>query len=982
MSVPQLYAVPPGADFARTFAQGFWQRHGSAAPDTAAQIRIFVNTPRALRLIEDALVETASGSALLPRLSVLGDLGADPLTCPEIPPAIDPHRRHLRLTRLVEAFLKADPDRAVPISAAPDLAEGLAALLDEFDDEGLDATYLDDAVAAEHADHWQRTLAFVDLVRERWPEIRAELEGGARDPKARQRAVVMALAEAWSRRPPPAPVIAAGSTGTVSSTAHLLAAIARLEQGGVVLPGFDRDLPADIWNEIGEGHSPEHPQAPFARLLEALGMVPGDVAPWTGAASERPRLRLLTQALRPAPVTDAWHAAAAGLAPEAAFATAGLTLIEAGSPRHEAAAIALAIRRGLAEPDRRIALVTPDATLARRVSAELERFNIEPDDSLGQPLALTPPGIFLRLIARIVATGADPVDLAGLLKHPLTRPRCDRAAHLGLARRYERAILRRGGIAGGGPGDLPPWPGADPDAAAWLARISDALAGLGGAIKGGASLAVIAAHHRAAAEALSRDWPEAGPAVWEGRAGEAAAAAIAHLESAADAYGDGPVEAYAALFDAHLKNREVRPDPIAPHPRVAILGPREARSHPANLLILGGLNEGTWPALPGPEPWLNRPLRAALGLPTPERRIGLSAHDFYAMALRPEVVLTRARKVDGTPCVASRWLIRLETLLGGLDEGRALDEMRARGAELLGAVALVHRPAAPVPRAERPMPSPAIAARPRRLSVTQIETLIRDAYAIYARKILALEPLDPVGRPLDHRDRGKVLHTVLERFVGATANRLPPHDEARALLMETAERVLADLVPWPDLRRIWRARIARFADWFLEGERRRRAAGVPVAREVPGQITLAAPEGAFTLTARADRIDLLHEGGAAIYDYKSGAPPSSKQIKQGFNHQLHIQAAILAAGGFDGLPEIDARIGAYLGLTGAPGTGGKMTEVPDLSSEVAEHMERLDTLIAAYDAGAPYTARGLVQTLDQEGEYDHLSRRAEWEGVE
>jgi len=981
---PRVYALPPGSDFATEFAAGLRARLGEAPPGATARIEVMVNTRRGLRAIEEALLEAAPGSALLPRLSLLSELGEDPLACPDLAPAIDPMRRQLRLARLVEAYL--DRTGAAPVTAAPDLAEALGRLLDTLQEEGVDAAALDGLVAGElpeHATaHWQRTLDFVDIVRKAWPAIRAESEDGALDPKARQRRVIERLVAGWGAAPPTHPVIAAGSTGSVTSTAELLAAIARLPQGAVVLPGFDRGMAPEIWEALG----PEHPMAPFRGLLARLEMTPADVRPWGEDRPPTARLRLLTQALRPAPVTDAWQRAAPTLATEAAAATAGLTLIEAPSPRHEAAAIALAVRRALETQGKRIALITPDAALARRVTVELDRFGVLPDDSLGQPLRQSPAAVFLRLVAEVAAEGAAPVRLAALLLHPMMRPGLGRRAHLALARRYATEVLRARPQPGLPPGRLPAWPVLPEGGAEWLARIEGIVADLAAPLARGAALTEVVRAHIATAEALSRESPEAAPEVWQKAPGEALLALMQRLDRNADAHGDGAAAGYLALLGNLMAREQLRPEAERPHPRVMIWGTQEARVQGADLAILAGLTEGVWPSAPPPDPWLSRPMRESLGLPSEDREIGLAAHDFLQGAARSgpgrEVILSRARKVEGVPQVASRWLIRLENLLGGLGDGAALAAMRARGNDLLGLVELVHRPEAPVPRAPRPRPRPPLEARPRKLSVTQIETLIRDAYAIYAYKVLRLTPFDPLGRPPDFRERGMVIHKIMERFARATPGQLPGPEEARRRLLEAADAVLAETVPWPDTRRIWRARIGRFADWFLAGEAARRAVGRPEGLEVKGKLPVLAAGGAFTLTARADRIDRLDGGGAVIFDYKAGNPPTKAQIDQGFNQQLHLQAAILMAGGFEGLEALEAHSGAYLGLTGA-GEGGKAQRVDDLRAEIAEHMHRLEALIAAYDrVETAYLSRGRAERLAYEGDYDHLARRGEWEGAE
>ena len=983
-----LYTLPPGVPVARSFVRGFRRRHGDAPPERIARMLVLVNTPRAGRAVEEALAAAAGGPGLLPRIETLAGLGADPLAAPDLPPAIAPLRRELRLLRLVERYLAADRAAAAPPAAAPALAEALAGLLDEMDEAGLAADSLEAAVEAGTAGaaHWARLLDFVDIVRRAWPAIRAEDEAGAMDPKARQRAAVDALIERWQAAPPAAPVIAAGSTGAVASTARLLAAIARLPGGAVVLPGLDPELPRDIWAEIAAGRAPDHPQAPFARLLLALDMAPGDVRPWAEAPAS-PRRALITEALRPAPVSDAWTAALPALAGGTAAAAAGLTLVEAPTPRAEAGAVALAIRRALDVPERRVLLVTPDAALARRVTAELARFAVTPDDSLGRPLAQTPPAVFLRLVLAAAGPGTDATTLAALLAHPVMRAGAGRAAHLARARDYERAVLR-GPLARPAPGRLPARPPRtdESDAArdaraaedAWRAEIEDTLAPLAAALARAAPLAETLAAHRAAAEALSGAGPDGTGALWSGSDGAALGALLDELAGAADAHG-AAMASYPALLQTLLAGREVRPEPTAPHPRVAILGPREARMEDADLVILAGLAEGTWPALPGADPWLSRPMRARLALPSPETRIGLSAHDFYHAALRGEVILTRAARSDAGPLLPSRWLTRLTTLMQGVADGAALEGMRARGQALLAHLPAIHGPGPARPPAPRPMPRPDVLARPRRLSVTEIETLVRDAYAIYARHVLGLAPLDPPGRARDARDRGTVFHTIMEEFARDTAAALPAPGTARAALMAAADRVLAEAVPEPDLRRVWRARLARVADWFVAAEAERRARARPAALEARGTAVFPAPAGDFTLVAKADRIDLREDGRAEILDYKTGQPPSRPQIAQGFNQQLHLQAAILAAGGFGNLGPREAAAGAFVGLTGA-GAGGKVTEIADLAGELADHRARFLALIAAYDAGAPYISRGRAETLRGEGDYDHLARRDEWEG--
>ena len=370
-------------------------------------------------------------------------------------------------------------------------------------------------------------------------------------------------------------------------------------------------------------------------------------------------------------------------------------------------------------------------------------------------------------------------------------------------------------------------------------------------------------------------------------------------------------------------------------------------------------------------------LIAALGLPMPERAVGLSAHDFVQAANRPEVIMTRARRADGQPTVASRWLVRLETLLTGIGCARCWESMTERGHSLLRLGAALEQPEGPVPRAARPKPVPPRQALPDRLSVTEIETLVRDAYEIYAKRILNLRPLEPLARQPDARERGTVLHKVLEAFVHAT-DPWPGIEAAASRLPEIADRVL-DAEPLPtDLRRIWRARIDRFAAWFIAQEDARRSNGTPAATEVPGAMHLPLPGEPFEIRAKADRIDRL-EDGAAIYDYKTGKPPSNDQIANGLNHQLHIQGAILAAGGFDGLPALKPVLGAYIGLTGSD-PGGEEQAADALPDEIPAHIARVAELIDGFRQGEPWVSRRRPFKMSFTSDYDHLARVDEWSG--
>ncbi|MCU0912824.1 MAG: PD-(D/E)XK nuclease family protein [Rhodobacteraceae bacterium] len=482
--------------------------------------------------------------------------------------------------------------------------------------------------------------------------------------------------------------------------------------------------------------------------------------------------------------------------------------------------------------------------------------------------------------------------------------------------------------------------------------------------------------HLALAEAAASGPGGGDSALWQAEAGAEARRAMDELAVEAGAGGTLDAAEYLGLLGTLFAGREVR-EPVRADPRVMIWGTLEARVQGADLVILSGLNEGTWPDAPPPDPWMNRRMRQDAGLLLPERRIGLSAHDFQQAIAAPEVVLTRAARDGEAEAVPSRWLNRLTTLLKGIAPGE-LEAMRERGAARLAQAAALEHPGPPVPRAPRPAPRPPAAARPRRISVTEVQDLIRDPYAVYARRVLGLAPLDPLHRPPDARLRGSALHRVLEVFLTRDWDSVAPADRAAAFRRTVAE-VLAAEAPWPAARAVWAARLDRVADWWLAGEAARQAGEVARYAEVKG--TLDVPGTPVVLSGKADRIGVLADGGATIHDYKTGNPPSAKQQKH-FDLQLPLLAAMAEAGAFapPGAAPV-AKVG-YIGLGATP----TVEETAPAPGEAQAALAGLSRLLTAFgDPGQGYLSRRAVdreQGAEAARDYDHLARFGEWEATE
>jgi ATP-dependent helicase/nuclease subunit B len=974
----RVFTIAADLPFLDTLVAGLFAESGDD-PLALARHTILLPTRRAARALSEAFLRQSAGKALLlPRLVPVGDVDAEELgflgeegeglSGFDIPPAVPALQRQLLLTKLVLAWGRARGSGPLTAGQAAPLARELARFLDEVETEGSDFTRLAELAPAQFAEHWQQVLQFLAIVTEAWPRHLGEI--GCLDPAARRNAVLRAQAEAWRSIPPPHPVIAAGLTGGVAAVAELLAVVARLPQGAVVLPGLERTLDAESWSGIAA--DPAHPQHLLARLLVQLEIEPAQLRDWpspTAAPGRLSRRRLVAEALRPASESHQWRAVS-GID---ATSVEGLMRLDCGGPQEEAAAIALLLRQALEEPGRTAALVTPDRSLARRVAAELRRWGIEIDDSAGLPLDKTPPGVFLRLLLDLAVEALAPLPLLAALKHPLAAGGRAPEAFRALVRQLETVTLRGPRPAPGFAGLAAVLPGDRP-LRGFIAGLETMLAPFLELMAGEAEVGALVKAHIAAAEALAASDDEAGAErLWRGEAGEAAAGFLAELLSHAETLPPLDARDYRALFEALIAGPVVRPR-YGRHPRLAIWGLLEARLQQADLVVLGGLNEGVWPPAVDSDPWLSRPMRQAFGLPPPERRVGASAHDFAQALGAAEVVMTRAARVEGAPTVPSRWLLRLETVL--------------RAAGLAGRLTDKPAPLAWQERLDRPEarivlpppePRPPLWARPRRLSVTQIETWMRDPYAIYAEKILRLKALDPIDADPGAAERGIAIHAALDRFLRSFPATLPADAEARLLALGVD--AFGSALERPGVRAFWWPRFERIARWFVAEERARRGYLALIRSELAGRLVVAAPGGPFTLTAKADRLDRAPDGGLVLVDYKTGSMPRLDDVMRGFSPQLPLEAAIAEAGGFDGVPAAPVTGLEYWQLSGGdpPGKSMPLAEDDGLAALIGDAVKGLAALVAGFDdAAAPYRAQPRPERAPRYSDYVHLARVKEW----
>lgn len=939
-------SIPIEAPFTQALAS-YLLHETQGDPCALARYSVILPSQRACRaLAEDLARQSPQGAVLVPKLMSLGDLDPEELTLSplldmELAPAISATARQGLLLQLILKHgslmgpYRSGPHRTV---LAAQLAQSLGRLIDQMAWEGLDGSTLKDLVPETYATHWGVTLDFLKVITQFWPQILQER--GLIDPAAQQRLLIEAYAQKWQADPPGFPVIAAGSTGSIPATAQLLHVIAQMPQGSIILPGLDRILPPCAWSALPI----THPQYGMKNLLQILGCTREDVIdiPVSVDPTAQARAYALSAALQPVSFDPG------GISVDLLTrAQENMTYVQASAPQEEALIIAIALREVVATSKKTAALVTPDRALAERVNRELMRWGLIADDSAGRALLASPLGRLFALIAAIINDPLDQISLLAILKDPLV------GLHQ-VASHFEIQSLR-----GRAPFDT---------RACLLQHVTDPKAQkaleeffqtLDWPVEG--TLDVYLNVHLETLIGLLQDPHHPDLDLLQDP--------IEELRAASDCFAVLTYAEYALLIPRLLESCVVRA-PSGHHPQLFILGPLEARTQKMDLMILSGLNEGTWPGISSIDPWLNRDMRAQFGLPLPERRIGLSAHDFSQACCAPRVILTRSQKIDGAPTVPSRWLMRLQTLFAaqGLQPFSGQDTLYHQWARQLSTVT-GQEPCAP------PAPCPPLEVRPRRLSVSAINMWMRDPYAFYAKEILKLTPLDPLRYELGPREKGILMHRVIELFYqqGGPAR----EGDTCAALLARGQQVFGPLLHVPVVHGFWWPRFTRIAQWLARQEQER-TPQTQTLSEVWGEMQLETPQAPFSIFAKADRIDCQGDDWRII-DYKTGTLATQQEMRLGYASQLPLEAAIALHGHFGGRRAKSVSQLAFWKLSGGDPAGEAVCVRADISDLVCETITGLCAFISRYDnVSTPYAARpqgryGLVFNP-----YIHLARTQAW----
>lgn len=933
-------------------------------PLELANVLFLLPNRRACVSLRDAFVrDNGLKPSILPQIVPIADADEDEIflngsanseVLRQLPPAIDNYERLFLFTRLI---ISKPAEYGLPemtFAQAFALAQDLAKLMDVFYNEQLSFDGLKNLVPEQYAVHWQETLNFLQIISKYWPQILQER--GLCDMVNRKNALLKAQAEIWQNNKPSGQVVAAGITALFPGLKQLLKTIKNLPNGEIYFYGLDKQLEDEAWEQADESH----PQYELKQLLEFLQIsrfeVKDAVKPHNAA-----REKLVSEMMRPALSTLEWRSLSADSLPSEA--TENLHLITTEDMGQEASAIAVIMRDTLNTASKTAALVTTDRNLARRVAAELERWQIKIDDSAGKPLHLTPVGIYLRSILEVLEADFSDSSVLALLKSPFIRLNSDLASVRRRVRDYELAL--RTPAYSGIKKEIPEKLLQD---VVLLKQTIRPLAELYANPQ--ADFTVLLQTHLQVAEALSGSKNGGGDKVlWRGDDGRKAAALFSKVLPQLKVLEQIDPKQYAAVLTRLMATETVR-SLYGTHPRLKILGPIEARFNQYDVVIIGEVNEGVWPVLPSSDPWMSRPMKKDFGMPLPEKAIGVMAADFCQLMCAPEVYLTRAKRVTGTPMNKSRWLLRLETVLKayGKEAETLLDYKYTSLARLQDTPAVQDKIVVPAPK-------PPIESRPRRLSASWLERLICDPYSVFAAKILRLKQLDAPDKDLSFADYGNLIHGILEEFNTKFPQELP--SDAREQLINIGLNKFQSAEISAELRAFWWPSFVKTVDWVLAQEAICRPDIKQIYNEVEGQMEFAAPAGPFIAEARADRLNFNKDGSIDIIDYKTGSIRSNKQVHAGYAPQLPIEGLIAASGGFSKngrkIPTGKVNKLSYWRL------GNKITEITETDKVLAQTRENLQKLISAFDfETTPYLARPNPKYVPKYSEYDHLERIKEW----
>ncbi|MBR1544477.1 MAG: double-strand break repair protein AddB [Alphaproteobacteria bacterium] len=945
---------------------------------------ILLPTRRACRHLKDIFLNISGGEAvLLPTILPLGDIDENGLANldyenesldSDLPPAISKIKRNLILSTLIKAKMSDFTEEQ-----AYSLAVDLAHLMDTVEMEELSFNNLQYLVPEEYSIHWQETLEFLKIVTEEYPKILDD--NNVMNPVARKVALIKKQIEYWKKFPPKGRVFAAGSTGSLVPISYMLRFISKMERGFLILPGLDKNI-SDKDFEILTADYPKtnqnHPQYGLLKLIKGLDLKISDVPElpiyreYDIADSDRELLS--SHIMLSSEMNDDWS----NLPKLKNDVLSDVSELCLDTDSDEVFAVAGLLRKAVAE-NKKALLITPDRKIAKSVANELKRWNIIVDDSAGIPASDTTTGNYIILVLKMLYDNFSPYSILAVLKHKYTSLGYKKDELDNIISDFENKVLR-GKISLNTLDKMIQEASKYDNVYNLLLKIKDVSKGMYEKITDSQKYSIydlLYSHLSLVENFVSGPDVDVNDVMWNSDLHSDLSAELSSLlsslkeikeENNSVKIDEMTASAYFVFISNYLLSLSLRPK-INSHPNIAIMNSIEARLITADLYIMSGLNEDTFPSVTSDDPWMSRPMKAKFKLPLPERKIGLSSHDFVEFFCKKNVVMTHAVKVDGVNTITSRWLTKLSAIvnIANLQWKNPLSE------EVKSWIRLSSF-SSNSSRCKRPAPCPPVDARPKKLSATWIEKWYRDPYIIFANKILKLKKLDDINPVAGPAELGTVIHNSLEEF---KKKNLSTFDELMQIMHNNA-------VPYMDIPQIdfWYTKFETVAKWFIDYEASIKNLISFSFQEETGKLKIT-PN--FTITAKADRIDVLRDNRAIVFDYKTGTPPSEKEVLSGYAPQLPIEALILKNGGFDNI-KTNSKIGGvrYIKLTGSQNGHISGEKLDDSIDEIVETaFKNLKENIELFSRqSTPYLSRPnpnkVGHSIENYSEYAHLARVKEW----
>lgn len=978
----RVFNIPFSQDFAKIIASSILEEY-KEKPLEMADVLFLLPNRRACKTFAETFIKLkGETSMMLPRFVPIADIDDEELLISilsqnnkddflKILPEISKIERTLLFTRIIKSRPADFGMKESSYSQSSYLANALADLIDAVENEGLTYDNLSNLVPEEYSINWQETLRFLEIITKFWPEILKERN--VVDASTRRNLLIKMQAKYWRENPINTPVIVAGTTATFPAMKELVKSVMDLPNGKIILQGIDNYISDEAWDNIDE----THPQYELKDLLHYLELNRKDVVEYKNEDLNdvfKARKKLISEMMLPADVTNKWRELNSDIIPKNAIEN--LTYIDCDTITEEAIAIALIMRKNLDVAGRTIFLVTPDRSLARRVANQLYRWGLEVDDSAGIPLHQTAIGLYLRQLISVVEKGFSPVEFLSLLKHPLSVNGIEVKEFRKNTRKLELNFFR----------GVKPESGIDSlikmasvkekceDIALWLKDIETSFSMVIDAFKQDkvSFKELIEIHINLAEEFAKKEGISGADILWKGEVGEAAAKFIANLYEYAEILGEIDPKEYLALFEALSSNITVR-SRYGSHPRLSILGPIEARLTSSDVVIISGVNEGVWPKTINADPWMSRPMKKDFGLPMPEKSIGVMAHDFCSLFASKKTYITRSKRVEGTPMVESRWMLRLKTVLNAISlDIKDLENEK----EWLYLAKKIDMPSDFI-KINPPSPKPPVSARPRKLSVSAMEMWARDPYFIFAKHILNLRKLDDIEADISIADYGNIIHEILEEFYKSNPRKFP--NDAKEKLLKLGKEKFETQNITPAIFAFWRGKFEKIIDWICEYETKNREGVVYSYVEKWGSYGFKVNNGEFEVYAKADRIDETSDGKLKIIDYKTGSIKSKNEIYECYAPQLPLEAIIAQNNGFEEIDAKEVEEMDYWKLSGSR-DGSKVAKFNSNVEELLDStIEKITEMINKFDdKNTGYESRPNPKFAPKYSDYNHLARVAEW----